>query len=90
MLDPDDQVALEASVRASVLQVSDVQAFDVTVEAVSGICARVRVADTAGALTPLMGFASKQSGEWCVLSLGTGFETAFYHQHGIPAALQLG
>lgn len=61
----------------------------VEVQAVSGDCARVRISDLQGELTPIFGFLKQDAQKWRLLSAGTDFEPAFYQEHQIPGTLRL-
>lgn len=89
MLDQADRDALMRAATFAVRELGANTPFEVRIDAVEGAAARLLVADKAGELEPLFGFAVKRGGTWSVIELGTGFDDEFYEEHGIPAKLQL-
>lgn len=89
MIDQQDREALLGAATKAVRALGAVPAFEVAIDGIEGLAARVKVSDKNGALSSLYGFAVKKASGWTVLDFGTYFDDAFYAAHRIPPSLQL-
>ena len=86
----DEKPAIIAATKSYVTSNSAITKINVTVEAVDGDYARVKIEpQEAGATDPAWVFLKKKDGKWTGLVLGTSLTTEDYQQLGIPNALRV-